>query len=182
MAGTEQNGPTDSEPTTLEDLESGADNSVQESGLVTGVVERVQELLGDDRDDDRDGAGAGPTQAELVDGAELLFVDPAGRSRDLREFSLVMLTAAQYPEPAIVRSLGIEIPDGSMITPAGAGEILQYGDRRLVARPYTLVEPDRVDEVDRDDLEELPEAIVGESVPRKQQEPEFLARVVAALE
>lgn len=135
-------------------------------GRLAGVISAVDSLgamvwpFGADEDE--------TIEAELVDGAEVLFVDRQAKTKDAHEFDLVVLDAPEYPEPAIVRCTEpTEIPEGAGLLSAGRSARLDLDDRRVIVRSFTLVPPDRVDEVARQDrLESAPRALYGETVPK----------------
>ena len=92
--------------------EAAVDEADQEAvdedggGLLASVRERFQ-------DDDEPGE---PTRAELVDGANVLFIDPAAKRKSLYEYDLVLITAPAYPEPIVLKNdVPIEIPEGSLL-------------------------------------------------------------------
>lgn len=144
---------------------------------VTGAVSKLGEvgMQAVDR-----GADEETVMAELVDGSEVLFVDPQARRKSLYEYDLVVLDAPQYPEPAILKNdREVEIPDGSILSMVEPIRALVMDEKRLIVRACTLVKPDRVDDVPRDNRVELPETIVDETIPQRSlQAPDFYRAVL----
>jgi len=107
-------------------------------------------------------------RAELVDGAEVLFIDSRAKAKELHEYDLAVLTADEYPKPAIIRcSAPIEIPEGASLVSAAAARIVEIGGKRVIIRPCSLVEPERLNEFGRQDrLEALPDTLDGATVPQ----------------
>jgi hypothetical protein len=97
-----------------------------------------------------------------------MFIDPAAKSKSLYEFDLALITAPQYPEPAILKNdVPIEIPAGSVLCSATSATMLDYGGTRVIARAFILVPPERADEVAPEHREELPEELQGKTVPQR---------------
>jgi len=110
----------------------------------------------------------GPSKAELVDGATVLFIDSAAKRKPLYEYDLVLITAPSYPEPVVLKNdVPIEIPEGSVLCSAESATMIDYGGKRLIARPCILVPPERADEVSQKYLEEVPEGVVGERIQQR---------------
>lgn len=205
MASTERGGPTDddsagtdastAEPDTTdgkpgktgllagvrERFSRGDDAEVDETNEgSSGLLSRLSDAVGDESEDE----GAEPTRAELVDGANVLFIDPAAASKSLSEFRLVLITAPQYPEPIVLKNDSqLHIPEGSVLCSSQSASILDLGGKRVIGRPYILVPPDRADEVSPDYREPVPEAIAGKTVPgREVQDEEFYQLVLSGVQ
>lgn len=148
------------------EAEADVQEDVDEDGA--GVLDRVRGALGGDED-------SGPSRAQLVDGANVLFVDPAAKSKSLYEYDLTLITAPQYPEPIVLKNdVPIEIPEGSVLCAAKSASMIDYGGKRVIARAYILVPPERADEVAPEYLEDVPEALQGKTIPQRSvQDEEF---------
>lgn len=133
--------------------------------------------------DDQPEGSVEPRRAELVDGANVLFVDVEARSKPIYQYDLAVITGSQYPDPIVLKNdAPIEIPEGAALSASTPGKIMLYAGRRVVARGATLVEPERADQIPRDARVELPDGLAGEAVPvRECQSPEFYRAVVAEL-
>jgi hypothetical protein len=138
----------------------------------------LQEAIGERLDDEE----TGPVRAELVDGAQVLFIDPAARSKALYEYDLVLITAPQYPEPVVLKNdVPIEVPEGVVLCSSEGATMIDYAGKRVIQRSYILVPPSRADEVSPDHREEVPEALVGKTIPtREVQNEEFYNLVLNA--
>lgn len=109
-----------------------------------------------------------PVKAELVDGATVYFIDPAARRKDLNEYDLVLLDSSQYPEPAVLKNdREVEIAAGTTLCAADSIRAIVIGGKRVIVRPCILVEPDRADAVRREHRVELPDAVVGRTIPER---------------
>jgi hypothetical protein len=197
----------DGEPDSIDDLDDVEDETNE--GFLAGLSST---LLGDrDDGDDQDDEEAAPEQdadvdedgpslterlfggdeeetspmyAELVDGANVYFIDSAARSKELYEYDLVVITAPQYPEPIILKNdQPIEIPEGSTLCAAKSAEMLTIKGKRVITRACTLVPPERVEEVSRDHRVELPEGLSGVTIPYRQNQSEpFYGALVASID
>lgn len=160
MAGTERDGPTDDVGLLDEDDEEpdSIDQEADDSG--GGILSSIRERLGGEEEP--------PVQAELVDGATVLFIDPAAKSKSLYEYDLVLITAPQYPEPIVLKNdAPIEIPEGSVLCSADSATMIDYGGKRVIARPNILVPPERADEVAPEYRENVPEPVLGRTIPQR---------------
>ena len=202
MAGTKRDSAPDDDAGVLDESGEEADridDGEEGDGILASVkasfgggeadVEDVQEdgdggggLLGRVRDAVQDDEHTGPSRAELVDGANVLFIDPAAKSKALYEYDLVLITAPQYPEPVVLKNdTPIEVPKGSVLCSAKSATMIDYAGKRVLARSFILVPPERADEVAPEYLEDVPEALVGKTVPRREvQNAEFYQLVVNA--
>ena len=141
------------------DVDEADQEDVDEDG--GGLLASVRERFEDDEPGE-------PTRAELVDGANVLFIDPAAKRKSLYEYDLVLITAPAYPEPIVLKNdVPIEIPEGSVLCSASSTTMINYGGKRLLAKANILVPPDRADEVDPDYREDVPEAVVGKTIPQR---------------
>ena len=137
-----------------------------------GILASVRERFEDDKPGE-------PTRAELVDGANVLFIDPAAKRKSLYEYDLVLITAPAYPEPIVLKNdVPIEIPEGSVLCSASSTTMINYGGKRLLAKANILVPPDRADEVDPDYREDVPEAVVGKTIPQRPVQDEDFYQLV----
>jgi hypothetical protein len=182
MAGTERDGPTDDageladlgvESDSIDDLDlddagQAAQASAGEADVEDdqssggGLLSRLRGAFGDDDED------SGPTRAELVDGANVLFIDPAANRKSLYEYDLVLITAPAYPEPIVLKNdVPIEIPEGSVLCSASSATMINYRGKRLIAKANILVPPERADEVAPEYREDIPEAVVGKTIPQR---------------
>jgi hypothetical protein len=153
------------------DVDEADQEDVDEDGggLLASVRERFQ-------DDEEPGE---PTRAELVDGAQVLFIDAAAKRKSLYEYDLVLITAPAYPEPIVLKNdVPIEIPEGSVLCTASSTTMINYGGKRLLAKANILVPPDRADEVDPDYREDVPEAVVGKTIPQRPVQDEDFYQLV----
>lgn len=147
----------------------GDDDVDEDSG---GLLERLASAVGDDEN-------TGPSRAELVDGANVLFIDPAAKSKALYEYDLVLITAPQYPEPVVLKNdAPIEVPKGSVLCSSTSATMIDYAGKRVLARSYILVPPSRADEVSSDYREEIPEPIAGKTIPRQELQNEKFYNLV----
>lgn len=164
-----------SAPKTDDSGEKPDSNGDEQTGRLSAIREQLAAIFERDQEPE-------PTpRAELVDGAEILFIDAAAGVKSAGDFDLTLITAPQYPEPAVLRcSSTVTIEEGSILSSAGA-TLMTLGEKRIIVRECILVPPDRVDEVDRDEREELPEAIHGETIPKRgvQNEKLYNAAVTA---
>jgi hypothetical protein len=145
------------------DQEADVDKGLQEDGDDgAGVLDRVREALGGDGED------SGPARAELVDGARVLFIDPAAKRKSLYEYDLVLITARAYPEPIVLKNdVPIEIPEGSALCAAESATMIDYGGKRVIARANILVPPERVDEISKEHRHDVPEELLGKTIPQR---------------
>lgn len=153
------------------DVDEADQEDVDEDG--GGLLASVRERFEDDEPGE-------PTRAELVDGANVLFIDAAANRKSLYEYDLVLITAPAYPEPIVLKNdVPIEIPEGSVLCSASSATMINYGGKRLLAKANILVPPDRADEVDPDYREDVPEAVVGKTIPQRGvQDEEFYQLVL----
>jgi hypothetical protein len=145
-----------------------------------GVDENSSGLLANIRERFQDDGAEEPTRAELVDGANVLFVDAAANKKSLAEYDLVLITAPAYPKPLVLKNdVPIKIPEGSVLCSASSATLINYGEKRLLAKANILVPPDRADEVAPESREDIPESIVGKTIPeRGVQDEEFYQLVL----
>lgn len=147
--------------------------SESQRGRVVGAIDRFGawglSLLG------RGGDESGP-KAELVDGAEVLFIDRRAPAKAPAEHTLALLYADEYPAPAVLRCRApMTIPDEAGLAPAGPSDTLLVDGKRVIVRQYSLVEPERTGEFSRHDrLEAVPVEIAGETIPETPPKTEFL--------
>jgi len=191
------------EPDSIDDFdlaEIDVDEPDDGEGFLSGLLGRGgdadQDDLDEDGDDVEDGPGLlerlrgedeGPTEprrAQLVDGATALFIDPEARSKALGEYGLVVLDAAAYEEPVILKNdVPVEIPAGATLCASTSARLLKFDGRRVITRGATLVPPDRVDEVPRDARLDLPAGLDGETVPvRPCQSEAFYRRLLRGMD
>lgn len=164
-------------------VSASSSNDQDESGAGGGRLSVVKEKLsGTDPASEEEEEQTGPMMAELVDGAEVLFIDEAAGRKNLYEFDLVLLTAPAYPEPAVIKcNTSFEVPEGSVLSEAKSPSLVKYGKKRVTARAYALAPPERAEEVPRDQREDVPEEISGETIPRRKiQNVNFYNRIVKA--
>lgn len=189
MAGTERDGPTDDD-SGLFDSSDAEPDSIDDDAKRKGHLASLSAKFGrggDEPDVEADvdeGAGGGllasvrgrlqdiepgePTRAELVDGANVLFIDPAAKRKSLYEYDLVLITAPQYPEPIVLKNdAPIEIPEGSVLCSAAEATMIKYRGKRVIARANILVPPDRADEVAPEYREDVPEPVLGKTIPQR---------------
>lgn len=206
MGGTEADRPIDDDVGAVDELElddelrgpepnNDRDESEDDYGRVLGTVNRIGEFgvgavskVGDpivERVAARyDTEAEPPVLAELVDGSEVLFIDRMARRKSLYEYDLVVLVSPQYPEPAIIKNdEPIEVAKGSVLCPADELRALSIGGKRVRVRPTILVEPDRADSVRWDHRVELPAALDGVTIPKRElQADEFYRAVLKGAE
>lgn len=153
----------------------------------------IRTRLGRDRDD-READGAGDTddetetstgrnwlgplaglfeddplpRADLLDGTEALFVDPAATQRHLRDYQLVAFVHDDLPAPAVLANdATLEIDDEAALAKAGPSTLALLGDRRIIVRDYALVPGDRAAAVDPDQRRPIPSGLAGETIPER---------------
>ena len=155
--------------------EAAVDEADQEAvdeeggGLLASVRDRFQ-------DDDEPSE---PTRAELVDGANVLFIDAAANRKSLYEYDLVLITAPAYPEPIVLKNdVPIEIPEGSVLCTASSATMINYAGKRLLAKANILVPPERAEEVAPEYREDVPEAVVGKTIPQRPVQDEDFYQLV----
>lgn len=158
---------------------SSNDGDETGGGRLAAVKEKLSKSDSANEDEEED---RGPMMAELVDGAEVLFIDEAAGRKNLYEFDLVLLTAPAYPEPAVIKcNTSFEVPEGSVLSEAKSPSLVKFGEKRVTARAYALAPPERAEEVPRDQREEVPKEISGETIPRRKiQNVNFYNRIVKA--
>jgi len=118
-------------------------------------------------------------RAELVDGAEVNFIDRRAKTKPLEEHELVIVTADEYPAPGILRCrVQLEIPEGSALIRAGESSALRFGDKRVIVRPFSLAPPDRLEDLDRKHGELVPEALDGVELEPVEQAEDLLEAIV----
>jgi len=138
----------------------------------------VTNILGGDSE-----ASDEPRRADLVDGAEIGFIDPRAKARPLEDYGLVILMADVYPEPAILRCQEpFEIEAGSALVRAGSSSLLSFSGRRVTVRQFSLAPPDRVGELDPRTAELVPEALDGAKIPATHQAPDLVSSVLEKAE
>jgi len=149
------------------------------------LMQSVEKLRSrkDGEDTDEDEKITEPSQAELVDGAQVLFIDPAAGSKNYADYDLVLITSSQYPEPIVLKNdTPVEVPEGTVLCSSTEATMIKYSGKRVIARSYILVPPSRADEVSPDYREEVPEALVGKTIPRREvQNEQFYNLVLNAL-
>lgn len=153
------------------DVDEADQEDVDEDG--GGLLASVRDRFQDDE------GPAEPTRAELVDGANVLFIDAAANRKSLYEYDLVLITAPAYPEPIVLKNdVPIEIPEGSVLCSASSATMINYGGKRLLAKANILVPPERSDEVTPGYREEVPEAVVGKTIPQRNVQDEDFYQLV----
>lgn len=174
MAGTEPTDQNAGEGGSFGRQAKEPDDSGQGGG--SGLLARLAAAVGR-----ADKGNPGPKRAELVDGAEVYFIDEAASQKSLYEYDLVLMRAEQYPGPVVLKSHATRVIEkGTVLTKARSPTIVALGEKRVIVRAVALVPPSRAEEVAQDDAL-VPRGLWGETVPRRPaQSPKLYNKLVEA--